>query len=433
MATTEFAPVDVFGKFGAWTTQLSTLKAKRTLAGATTVGRYIYLVGGDDGAGPANTAERALILSPRETPVIEDVDLVLGDNGLDAGEWHYRVSATFDPSDTDNPNGESLASDAFSIKLPSFTGKQIAVTLVWKAPVDDLKQPVAGVSGYRIYRTKAAGDAPGTEVLLATVTGANSVTYTDNGTATPGTAAPLPTGSTGEWAQLPNLGTHRSGPAVAAGFDPADATKFYVYALLGKSGATTAVTSYEYLPVTIAPNGRQTVTAAWTAGASPSTQARWQLGAWVVDKTVQSNYSPDTWIFFGGGLTGNDTLVNTVEAGKVLAGGDLGAISNTPGDFSSTQAGYGVCSANQQLFVFGGAGAGPSSGAKSAALFSNNNPNNQLAPPTLANNAWNNEGLTMTHGRYLMGSAVQSSFIFLLGGKTDEPSNASRSTELVIW
>ena len=39
----------------------------------------------------------------------------------------------------------------------------------------------------------------------------------------------------------------------------------------------------------------------------------------------------------------------------------------------------------------------------------------------------------MTHGRYLMGSAVQSSFIFLLGGQTDEPSAASKTTERVIW
>jgi hypothetical protein len=431
--TTEFAPVDAFGKFGAWTMQNSTLKSPRTLAGAATVGRYIYVIGGNDGTGPVATAERALILSPREAPVIEDVDLALGMKGLDAGEWHYRVSATFAANDTDNPNGESLPSDAFSIKLPSFMNKKIAITLVWKAPVDDLKMPLQGVNGYRIYRTKNANDPPGSEVLIGTVSGGTTLTFVDDGTATPGTTTPLPTGSTGEWAQLPNLGTKRSGPAVAAGFDPADPTKFYVYAMLGKNSATTANTSYEFLPVTVAPNGRQTVAAAWTAGASQASVGRWQLGAWVVDKTVQSNYAPDTWIFIGGGLTATAALSNVVEAGRIQAGGDLGTISNTPGDFSSTQAGYGVCAANQQLFVFGGAGASPSSGAKSAALFSNNNPNNQLAPPTLANNAWNNEGLTMTHGRYLMGSAVQSSFIFLLGGQTDEPSAASKTTELVIW
>jgi len=38
----------------------------------------------------------------------------------------------------------------------------------------------------------------------------------------------------------------------------------------------------------------------------------------------------------------------------------------------------------------------------------------------------------MTHPRYLMGSAVRSAFIFLVGGTTDS-ANASTSTELVIW
>ena len=69
--------------------------------------------------------------------------------------------------------------------------------------------------------------------------------------------------------------------------------------------------------------------------------------------------------------------------------------------------------------------AAPAKNAKSATLLS--------TVPSLANNSWNDEGMMMTHGRYLLGSAVQSSFIFLLGGQTDEPSAASKTTELVIW
>jgi len=38
----------------------------------------------------------------------------------------------------------------------------------------------------------------------------------------------------------------------------------------------------------------------------------------------------------------------------------------------------------------------------------------------------------MKHSRYLLGSSVQSSFIFLLGGQT-EVDAASHTTELVIW
>lgn len=431
-SSTEFAPVDLFGKMGAWTVQQQALNAPRTLAGAVTVGRYIYLVGGEDGAGPTDTAERALILSPRETPVIDDVDLALGMVGLDTGEWHYRVSATFAASDSDNPGGESLPSDTFTIKLPALANRKIAVTLVWKAPVDALGAELQGVSGYRIYRSPKADGAPGTEALLQTIADPAKLTFTDDGTAVPAPEQPLPTGSTGHWLQLPKLGAKRSGPAVAAGDDPVTPSKFYVYALLGKSAATTANASYEYLPVTIAPNGRQTVAAAWTAGAQPSASPRWQLGTWTANNAVSSLIkAPDTFIYLGGGLNGNDTKNNVVEAGKIGPGGDLGALSNIPKDFAANASGYGVCAANGQLFLFGGGNGAPSTGARSA-FFDVADPVGN-PPPGLTNNSWNNEGLTMTHGRYLLGSTVQSSFIFLLGGQTDEPSNASKTTELVIW
>jgi large repetitive protein len=424
--STEFASVDLFGKMGPWTQQKTRIGSKRTLAGSATVGRYVYLVGGDDGTGPTDTAERALILSPRETPVVQDVDLALDKIGLDAGEWHYRVSAVFAANDTDNPGGESLPSDAFSIKIPTFPGKKITVTLVWSAPVDSLGAPLAGVAGYRIYRSAMADAAPGTEVLVQTVNDPAKLTFADDGSVVPGVETPLPTGSTGAWLALPKLGAKRSGLAVAAGDDPITPGKFYVYALLGKSDAATASTSYDYLPVTIAPNGRQTVAAAWTAGAQQSATGRWQLGAWTATSAVSNKITaPDTFIFLGAGELANNTTTGKVEAGKISAGGDLGALDDTPKDFTSTSAGYGVCAANGQLFVFGGAGGSPSSGAKSAQI---------IAPaPTLANNSWNSEGLTMTQSRYLMGSSVQSAFIFLLGGQTNEPAAASKTTELVIW
>src|SRR5262249_39360865 len=86
--STEFAPVDPFGRMTGFTLQKAPLSSKRTLAGAVSVGRYLYLVGGDDSTGPVNTAERALILSPREVPVVSDVDLALGAAGLGAGRYH---------------------------------------------------------------------------------------------------------------------------------------------------------------------------------------------------------------------------------------------------------------------------------------------------------------------------------------------------------
>jgi large repetitive protein len=422
--STEFAPVDLFGKMGAWTMQGATLHAPRTLAGAATVGRYTYLVGGDDGNGPVATAERALILSPRETPDIADVDLALGDVGLDPGEWHYRVSAVMDAADTDNPGGETLASDPFSLKLPDISGKRISVTLVWSAPLDALGDPLLGVAGYRIYRTPAADSPPGSEVLIGTVDDPATLTFQDDGSAVPGTETPLPLGSTGKWLALADMATARSGLAVATGFDPADPAVFYVYAMLGKTNATTATGSYEYLSVAIADNGRQLVSSSWQAGAQSSPEPRWLAGAWTADNVVSSLIStPDTFIYLGGGRLGDDTAANRVEAGKIVAGGDLGAFDDAPRDFSSNVAGYGVTAANGQLFVFGG-GPNPINGAKSAELVA--------PPPALANNSWNNEGLQMTEARFLLGSSVQSAFIFLVGGQTANEA-ATRSTELVVW
>lgn len=431
LATVEHAPVDPFGAIGAFAVQRHDLRQPRTLAGAATVGRYIYLVGGNGGSGPVATAERALILSPRETPDLTDVDVALAPVGLEPGRYHYRVSAVWSATDPDNPGGESLASDPLTIRVPAFPDRKVVVTLVIRPPTDALGTPLPNVVGYRVYRTRLPDDAPGTEVLLGadaiTTTG---TTFADDGTRVPAAATPLPLGSTGRWAALPALATAREGLAVTWARDPVAGTTLYLYALLGRTGPATASATYEYLPITIAANGRQTAAGAWIAGTLTSTAPRWQLGAWTVDATVSPDYvAPATHVFLGGGLTAAGMAATRVESGLVGAGGALvgtgTAWNDTPKDFSAPQAGYGVCAANDQLFAFGGGGAMPRSQAKSALLVS--------PPPALDNQSWNDEGLAMTHGRYLLGSAVQSSFIFLLGGQTDEPSAASRTTELVIW
>jgi len=425
LSTYEFAPVDLFGKMGAWTISPVALADKRTLAGSTTVGRYIYNVGGDLGAGPTETAERALILSPLETPEINDVDLALEAAGLDEGFYQYRVSATFAAIDTDNPGGESLASDVFSIRVPAFPGKKVPVTIVWRKPVDSLGVTLPNISGYKVYRIAKDG-AAGSETLLATVTGADTLLFKDDGTKMLGTEKPLPLGSTGAWLKLPSMATKRSSPSVASAFEPGDPTKFYVYSILGKTGATTAAGSYEYLPVTIAANGRQTAAGAWTAGTTTNAVPRSEAGVWVTTRATTTLISgTDTWIYVGSGKNAAGTLNGAVDAAKVAVGGALGAWDTAPKDFTSDHAGYGVCAANGRLYVFGGQGAAPSAGAKAAIMIS--------PVPTLDSSSWNNEGLSMTQARYLHGSAVQSAFIFLLGGQTAEPSLASKTTETVIW
>ena len=424
LATTEFAVVDAFGAMGPWAAQRYPLPGPRTLAGSAKLGRYTYVFGGSDGANPLNTAVRAIILDPAESPIVDVNDLLLATSGLDAGYWFYRVSAVFSATDPDNPNGESLASDEFIVRLPDIPNKKIQVSLTWTPPRDSLGALLPNVTGYRIYRTPAVGGASGQEVLLATVN--NATTFTDDGSATPGAEAPLPLGSMGQWATLPNLGTARMGPGGAAAFSPANPQEFYVYALYGESNATTALGSYEYLTITIAPNGHQSVGTSWTPGAQTSTQPRWQLGGWVADGAVSALYSAGSYVFMGGGVTAANAMATRVEAGAVTAGGQLASIDDTPRDFNAHQAGYGAVAANGQLFSFGGVGGVPSTNGKSASLIA--------PPPTLAAGAWNDLGtFALTHGRYLMGSTVQNAFIFLVGGQTDEPSPASTTTEVVIW
>ena len=424
----EVAPVDLFGTQGNWFVQKPTLKQARSFAASVTMGRYVYILGGTDGATSLVTAERAMILDPRESPKLDVDDIVPGMNGLDPGYWFYRVSATFTDSDLDNPGGEGLASDEIILKVPAFANNKIQVVLSWSKPADAQGSELPNVAGYRIYRTPMVNGKSGGEVLIATVP-ANTLKFTDDGTTTPGMESPLPLGTTGKPASLANMAVARKGLAAAAAFepnpDPTVKNKFYVYALMGQDSGGAALGSYEYLPVNILPNGHQVADVAWKQGSQSSATGRHQLGAWLADATVSNLIPfPDTYVYVGGGMLANGTLTGKVEAGKVAPGGDLGAFNDTPKDFSSNSAGYGVCGANDQLFVFGGQGGAPSSGAKSAKLVA--------PPPSLANNAWNAEGLNMTDSRYLMGSAVQSAFIFLVSGQTGV-SAASKTTELVVW
>jgi hypothetical protein len=255
--------------------------------------------------------------------------------------------------------------------------------------------------------------------------------FIDDGSATLiAEQTPLPQGSTSRWQALPNLNTAREGARGVAAADPVDPSTWYVYSLLGRNG-TTGLTTYEYLPVTLLDNGRQTVASTWTTGAEESAVGRWQFGAWAIDG-VDSSFvtAPTTYVYLGGGLRGDgSTRDDRVEAGVVNAGGELGAFEDDPTaqddvkDFNSTRAGYGTAGAADRLFVFGGSDTSVRSNAFAAGFI---NP-----APDLANNSWNNEGLSMISPRYLLGSSIQSAFIFLIAGDTG--TGVTTSTETVVW
>ena len=110
-SSVEAASVDVLGDLGAWSQQVNTLPAPRTLAGIQRIGRFIYLTGGHDGTSATATAMRAEILDPLATPEIDDLDASLsvdGSEGLDGGLWYYRVAAIYPSTYESNPDGETL-------------------------------------------------------------------------------------------------------------------------------------------------------------------------------------------------------------------------------------------------------------------------------------------------------------------------------------
>lgn len=349
--------------------------------------------------------------------------------GVASGTVAYRVSAIIAATDAQNLGGETLPSETLILKLPSIAGRNISVKVSFNPPVDPTGTVLSGITGYRVYRTPLNGVAGRDELLLGTIADPNSRVFIDDGSAALGTETPLPLGSTSTWQALPALNVARAGLAGAVALDPGNPAQAHLYALLGKSSAAdnggTVLSSYEHLAITLLANGRQTVAGAWTTGASAATSARWHAGAWTVDHDSASLVaSGNTWIYLGGGELANGNGIGTVEAALVNAGGELSAFNDAPGDFSSDRSGYGTAAAAGRLFAFGGRAPNPRSNATAAEL---------VTPvPGLSSNAWNNEGLNMSVERYLPGTAVQSAFIFLLGGETTA-SAATNSSDLVVW
>jgi hypothetical protein len=413
MASIEAAPVDPFGDLGDWQVLSFSLNSPRTFAGATNVGEFVYLVGGNDGATAVNTVYRAKVLKPSESPQITDVDIKLGEEltpGLSGGVWYYRVSATFADTHPENPNGESLASDPFVIQIPDMP-EGVQVTLVWTA--------VDNASGYRIYRSPDPNLTSGAELLIDEVA-SSPLTYTDTGLAAdlPG---PLLFGSLGAWAEIPQMISAREGAGVVGAFDPSDSSSFYIYAIGGRDENGIALTSYEYLPITINPDGSHQV-GVWTAGLDNLPLARWQLGAFLADH-AHADIVPlgTSWIYAGPGVQSNGTsMENSVYAGQVQVGGDLGTWIEVS-SMSPARAGYGYTLANSTLYAFGGQGADASDGGHSSEI---------VGPPDLDN--WNSlGGARMTEARYLPGSVTESSFIFIVGGWNG--SEVTSSVDKTIW
>ena len=400
---------DENGTAASWLTQRYRLAKPRTLAGAATLGRYLYVVGGNDGSGPVRTVERAVVLDPEGAPQVSDVDVVPGGGaGLGGGIFYYRVAALLDGNDADNPGGETLPSDPLVLQLPDLPQK-VQVRLTWGA--------VQGAASYVVYRTPIAGQIAGQEQLLDTV-GGNTLSYTDSGK-NPSGVGPLPLGSTGRWRTLPSLVTPRESPGVVLGSDPQDPARRYLYATLGRDNGP--LSSYELLPITVAQNGGQSFAGAWTTGGSRASSARYQHAAYHVDSGNASFVPPGTqYIYLGGGTGNGQSPVMSLEVARINPGGDLGNFSSAGTSIKSF--GHGATVAANYLYTFGDEG--PSTAIRAGQIERNK-------APQVAN--FNNNGGGLLTPRYLPGTALLGALIYVAGGSEAGRGSASKSVEWMVW
>jgi hypothetical protein len=431
----EFAAIDPYGDLAPWAIQPYALPVPLSFHGCASLGRFLYVVGGNDGVGAADAVYRAKILDPQQAPVITDVSLDVlpeEDPVLAAGLYSYRVSAVLPAEHPENPGGETLAGDAFLLQTPDIPAR-LTVTLTWSE--------VAGAVAYRIYRTPEPGQVSGNERLLAEVP-PDERSFTDDGEVLPADEVPLPFGATGRFAVLPSLNEAREGAGVALSADPLDDRTWYLYLLGGRDDTGTALDSVEWLTITLEDDGSQGVSETWTPGSASIGTPRWQLKGFVGNALMAPRTIPDgtVWIYAGGGINGNlSALLNDVVALRVAPGGALGEGPDERWRVTGMQpfrAGYAGSLFNDQIFVFGGSQGTPDANGSSVQICTNNIGACGGGPPgapDLAN--WNNLGLAMTHARYLPGDVVVSAFVFLLGGVegTIPPWVPLADTEKTLW
>lgn len=400
------------------------LNQGRTLAGGARLGRWLYVAGGIDGATRLASVERASILDPERRG--EVVDLLIETDpgtGLAAGLYYYRVAAVMGPADGFNPGGEELASDPFPVRLPSASGLRFRVTVTWAA--------VPGAAKYRVFRSPLAGAAVGQEEVIAEVT--SGLQFRDEGVAPMSPDHPLPIGTLSRWQTLAaTLGTPREGAGVAAAIDPVDLTRAYLYVLGGRASAGTALSTYEYLPLTLNADGSQSPAVAFVSGGTNTLATqRWQVAAAVATSATSGRIAAGTsYVYALSGLRPTGVLSQSADAAVVLAGGALGTFVALP---NLGRAGYAAVAAADQVFALGGNQALPDSsidngeicGTGNTTGFCSTNP----TPPYISN--WNT-GQQLNVPRYLLGGVLQGAYIYVTGG-VGTGGAALNSTEYRIW
>ncbi len=184
---------------------------------------------------------------------------------------------------------------------------------------------------------------------------------------------------------MPSLTAPREGLGLAVAQDPASPAQWHIYATLGRSSGAAVLASYEFLSVTINPNGSQTVGASWTSGGAnmvpiPRWQARGLHGGSTHDHSL---CQPDRQLDLRGGRRQLGRHRDVRRRGL-----RTGAGGRPP---------HGVDVGQQDDHARG-----------------------------------HRAGISLTTPRYLMGSTVESGRIFFLGGDTGG-GVVTNSIENTVW
>lgn len=140
----------------------------RTQANAAFVAKRVHLKSTDMCGSLPTVNTTPLLPSPNILSVVTSTS----GGTMAAGIYYYRVSAT-------NGVGESLASIGNRVTT---TGSTSSAAIHWPS--------IPGATGYKVYRSVAAGGAEFAEQLLATIGSGATLTYSDTGGVTPSGALP---------------------------------------------------------------------------------------------------------------------------------------------------------------------------------------------------------------------------------------------------
>lgn len=418
LSSIEVAPLDLYGTLGGWFTQRYTLTKARAGASAVQLGGYVYVFGGTSSSGgtggiaPTGTAlggiERAKILDLTGVPAVADPAPGAAPpdaGGLPAGSWYYKVAAVRGGGDPDNPNGEELPSDEVVATL----GSASTVTLSWTAPKN-----AANIDHYAIYRSASANGTSQSEVLLDNVTG---TTYTDDGSKSPGSQAPLVRGSTGVFqVSTITLTTPRLDSSATIAPDPTGTLFVYITGGWGKcTGQSVAggMKCYEYAPIT---SDGKTLGVFTQDSTHTFDTARFRHGSAPIDAADgYSNWpSGKSFVIVAGGYPSTLPQATAAEYAAVNPGGQLGAFTALSTQYGTKRDGTQILVANSFAYVF----LGGSNGNYAASTEMTGIADVTTSPITTT--SWSSASQSLATGEGRMGMTLESAYFYAIGGTTDD-------------